>query len=105
MQPDVPEVLFCDLCNTSVPLQDVTSGAAVRLQGKTVGSCCLHALRAGAAPAAAADGATASAPPPVAAGAAARGAHDNRVLPIGIAVLVAVAAATLFLDFRIDQVA
>jgi hypothetical protein len=33
------EVLFCDLCNASVPLSDVQSGVARQAAGKTVVLC------------------------------------------------------------------
>jgi len=94
MQPqDSVDVTFCDLCNTSVPLQDLERGAAVRHQGKTVGACCLAVLRtapaAGAAPAA-----------PLGSRSD-RG--DSRLLPLGIAVLAAVAAATIFVDSRVQN--
>jgi hypothetical protein len=94
MQPqDSVDVTFCDLCNTSVPLQDLERGAAVRHQGKTVGACCLGALRA--APAAGAAPAVPAGPRPD------RG--DSRLLPLGIAVLAAIAAATIFVDSRIQN--
>src|SRR5262245_11235048 len=106
MEPQDPlEVLFCDLCNTSVPLADLERGAAMKHQGKTIGACCLPALRA---PAAAAAG-TGTAAPAVAGeaiGAGAAGpriAAEHRLLPLGITVLAAIAAATLFLEYRIDQ--
>ncbi|MGE3173255.1 MAG: HEAT repeat domain-containing protein [Planctomycetota bacterium] len=105
-----PEVLFCDLCNTSVPLQDFEAGRAVRHQGKAIGACCLGALGVGAvtaagaassvAPAAGSPGAPAHQVGPM----PARAAGEGRLLPLGIALLGAIAAATLFLDFRIDQV-
>lgn len=91
------EVVFCDLCNTSVPLQDVESGAAIRHQGKTIGSCCLPALRVGAGANVGADGDRASMPRQSASG------GDTRVLPLGIVLLFAVASAALFLDYRIGQ--
>ncbi len=98
MEPQDPlEVLFCDLCNTSVPLQDFDAGTATRLNGKAIGACCLATLRGtGSARPSAGEGA-AGAPGARPAG------HDSRILPLGIAVLAAVAAATLFLEFRIDQ--
>ena len=40
-----PEVFFCDLCNTSVPQQDLDTGAAARTHDKIVGACCLTELR------------------------------------------------------------
>lgn len=77
-----PEVYFCDLCNTSVPQQDLDSGAAARTHGKIVGACCLAALR-GDVPA------------------AARG--EGRLLPVAFVLLAAVAAATIFLDHRLSD--
>jgi len=99
MEPQDPlEVLFCDLCNTSVPLADLERGSAMKHQGKTIGACCLAALRAPAAGAAATTlaGDTGSA-------AGLRHAGEHRLLPLGIVVLAAIAAATLFLEYRMDQ--
>ena len=87
------QVLFCDLCNTSVPLSDVQSGAAVQHSGKTIGSCCLTVLRGAAAPAAGA-AAVAAAP---------RSAAEGRVLSLGVVLLGAIAVAVLFLDFRLGE--
>mgnify|MGYP000893517725 CR=1 FL=1 len=87
MQNDV-EVLFCELCGTSVSVGDLAAGSAVRHQGKIVGSCCLPGLRAavtGAAPAAV--------PAP-------RAARDSRILPFAVMVVAAIAGATIFLDQR-----
>ncbi len=83
------QVSFCDLCNTSVPHQDFAQDLAIRHAGKTIGSCCLVAIR-GAAKAAASS--------PV------RPSSDSRALPIGIALLAAVASSALFLDYRVGQV-
>lgn len=77
-----PEVYFCDLCNTSVPQQDLDSGAAARAQGRIVGACCLPELRGGAP-------------------AANRG--EGRLLPAAVVLLAALAAATIFLDHRVTD--
>src|SRR5262245_42110253 len=103
MEPQDPlEVLFCDLCNTSVPLADLERGAAMKHQGKTIGACCLPALRT---PAAAAGGAgtPASAVGGDAGAMGSKHAAEHRLLPLGIVVLAAIAAATLFLEYRMDQ--
>ncbi len=94
------EVLFCDLCNASVPLSDVQSGVARQAAGKTVGACCLQALGATGpmSPAAAVAQAT-----PDTASSAQRPQVDSKALSVGIVLLVALAAATLFLDFRIGE--
>lgn len=78
------EVLFCDLCNTSVPLQDVERGAAVRVGDKTVGACCVQRIRPVEAPRAAPSG-------------------ETRLLPVALMLLAAVAAATIFLDHRLVE--
>lgn len=92
------QVSFCDLCNTSVPLHDMEHGLAVRHAGKTIGSCCLAAIRG----ASAADSATKASVVPAAP--AVRASSDSRALAIGIALLAAVASTALFLDYRIGQV-
>lgn len=83
--PDV-EVLFCDLCNASVPEQDLQAGKAVRHRDHVVGACCLTVLR-GTAPSQAAP--------------TARG--DSRTWPVAVLLLAAVGAATLHLDQRIES--
>lgn len=107
------EVVFCDLCNTSVPLQDVERGAAIRHQGKIIGACCLPLLRGGMDVRAFADGASAASPlpgspVPLSSGPSSSGqassGGETRVLPLGIVLLFAVASAALFLDYRIGQV-
>lgn len=90
-QGDV-EVLFCDLCGSSVPVGDVPAGLAVRHQGATVGKCCLTALRQGA-PAVG----PAAMPPSAAQG------GERRSPLFAVLALVAVGAATLFLDDRIER--
>ncbi len=87
------EVLFCDLCSSSVPIQDLEQGKATRQAGKLIGGCCLSVLRGQPAPAAPA--ATAS-PTPAAAG-------DGRWLPVAFLVLVGIAAATIFLESRMGE--
>lgn len=88
MQDEV-EVAFCDLCGTSVPAADLASGAAVRHQGKTVGACCLGALRHQVAAAAAGGRIPAG---------------EVRLLTVGVVLLVAIAAATMFVDHRLTGV-
>ena len=92
------EVLFCDLCSTSVPVQDVERGVAMLHLGKTIGACCLPVVR-GNAPA--------STDPALGGGVVAvarpSSGGDVRLLPLGIVLLGAVAAASLFLDYRIGQ--
>lgn len=112
--PDAIDVPFCDLCNTSVPLQDLEQGRARRHLGKTIGACCLPALAATAAPAPGTvssqgtDGTRLQAPEPVGGGVAAPAAaavhHDARLLPVGITVLAALAATAIFLDYRFAEV-
>jgi hypothetical protein len=77
------EVLFCDLCGTSVPVQDLERGLAVRQAGKLIGHCCLQQLRPQP------DARTAS--------------GDARLLPVALLVLCAIAAATMFLDHRVGD--
>jgi hypothetical protein len=94
MQQGDVEVLFCDLCGTSVPQGDVEAGRAVRRQGKTVGACCLAVLRepSPAAPVVAA--------PPT----ASRSASEGRGALLPVLVAVAALATTLFVDRRITEV-
>lgn len=95
MQPEEQyDVPFCDLCNTSVPLQDLESGVAVRHGDKTVGACCLGQLREAGAPAAAAKAPAQSLGAP-------QNQLDARLLPLFLVMLVAVAAATIWLDYRV----
>src|SRR5688572_20715225 len=98
MQQDQLEVLFCDLCGTSVPVADLDRGVAIRHHAKTIGACCLSVLRQGESPLAAVGTAPAPAAPPTSAG-------DRHSLAIGIALLAAVAAAAIFLDQKIAGVA
>lgn len=86
MHDDV-EVLFCDLCGTSVAVGDLANGAAVRHQGKIVGGCCLPALRGGG-------------PPTMVRSAATAASSDAKGLVAVVVVLAAIAAATLYLDHR-----
>lgn len=90
MQEDLLEVTFCDLCGASVPVADLSSGAAVKHLGKTVGACCMPALSGAASHAAA----------PVA-GARTAGAQTH-LLPVAVVLLAAVASATIFLDQKIS---
>lgn len=99
MQDDAVEVAFCELCGTSVPIADLTIGSATRHQGKTIGACCLPSLR-GTPP----SPSLAAAPASLAANPA-RPNGETRLLPVAVVMLVAVAAATLFLDFRLTTAA
>lgn len=83
--PDV-EVFFCDLCNASVPEQDLQAGKAVRHQGRVIGACCLGVLRG--------KGSAQAVP--------AAGRAEARTWPIALLLLAAVTAGTLHLDQRIE---
>lgn len=89
-QGDV-EVLFCDLCGSSVPLGDVPAGLAVRHHGATVGKCCLPALRHAAPPAVAA----AVAPKPA--------AGEGRSTVLAVLVVAAAGLTTLFVDRQLQR--
>ena len=80
---DNVEVYFCDLCNTSVPEVDLGAGEAVRHSGKIIGSCCRKTIRKVDRP-----------PASVAAG------SGRSLAALGIALLAAVAAVAVFLDWR-----
>jgi len=103
MQEQEVEVSFCDLCGTSVPAGDIDAQTAVRHQGKTIGSCCLAALREASAAAATSPK---SAPNAVAASGTAPGAVGNdsgRMLTIAVVMLVAFAGGVMFLDSRLSR--
>lgn len=99
MTDDV-EVQFCDLCGTSVPLTDLERGAAIRHQARTIGACCLQVLRQGVSPLASPGVPDHPASPPRTAPVADRG-----VLRAAVFLLVAIAASTLYLEYRIAGVA
>lgn len=90
---DELQVYFCDLCNTSVPEQDLASGDAQRIHDKIIGACCLKELRAGSSPAA-----------PAAIGDSAPKAGSSKGWFLAAFVmLIAVAGSTVFLEWRIAQ--
>ena len=92
MDPQDPlDVPFCDLCNTSIPLQDLGTGAAIRHQGKTIGACCLAVLQK----------APSTSAPAAAPAVAQPRSPEVRLLSLGITLLAAIAAATLFVDYRL----
>ena len=93
MSEQALDVVFCDLCEVSVSVAELASGAAIRHRGKVIGPCCLGALRSGAPAAAPSSAGPASA-------AASSASADGRIFPIAIVLLAAVAAATIFLDQR-----
>ncbi len=74
------EVFFCDICNTSVPARDLEIGAAARVKGKTIGGCCLPDLRKDESP-----------------------RVGSRGMAMSLAVLAAVAGATVFVDWRLTE--
>lgn len=88
MQQDPVEVVFCDLCGSSVPASDLANGTALRHQGKVLGACCVAAIRS---PAAAARS-----------GEARGNGAEGRLLPVAIVLLAALAAVTIFLDQKIS---
>ena len=96
MEQGEVEVLFCDLCGTSVSQGDVGAGRASQRHGKTVGACCLTALRGEAAVGAA----SALAPAPRTPAAPAEG----RVTLVAVLVAVAALATALFVDQRLTEV-
>ncbi len=106
-----PEVLFCDLCNASVPQGDLDGGLAVRDGQRTIGACCVEAWRLAAPEAPPAVGsqpwASAAATPAAAtsAGALAGGASAPEARPwIALAgAFVAAIGIGFFLDYRIGQ--
>jgi hypothetical protein len=98
MQEDAVEVSFCDLCGTSIPVDDLGTGRALRHQGKTLGSCCLPALRGALVVGGAGPGGAAAVPLPV----PARVASDGRLMAVAIVLLAAIAAATIFLDQKLS---
>ncbi|MCC6671540.1 MAG: HEAT repeat domain-containing protein [Planctomycetes bacterium] len=72
------ELYFCDLCNASVAQRDLDTGRARRVSGKVLGACCLDPLREEFRD---------------------KGRGGFGLLGAGLA-LVALAGATLFLDWR-----
>lgn len=90
MEEPAVEVLFCDLCGTSVSVGDLATGQALRHQDKTIGACCLAVLRGAPAVAAHVPPAPSRAP-----------STEGRLLPVAIVLLAAIAAATIFVDSRI----
>jgi hypothetical protein len=87
------EVFFCDVCNSSVPAKDLETKAAVRVGERVIGRCCIASITpppaAGPVPAAAA-----STTPPGAPAAGGSWAFST------VVVLIAVAGAAWFLDWR-----
>ncbi len=86
---DELQVYFCDLCTTSVPEQDLDTGDAIRLHDKVIGSCCLKELRGGATTEAKAGGA--------------RSGSAAGWFATAFVMLVAVAGATVFLEWRVAE--
>lgn len=83
------EVYFCDLCNESVPASDLDAARAVRVEDRVVGACCVGKLNSTA------PSRPTSSPP--AAGSTGRGGG----VFLGVLLLVGIAAAATFLDWRI----
>ncbi len=97
MQPnEIDDLLFCDICTVSVPLLDLTRGAAVRFQGKTIGACCVAALQQSLPPLSASHAYVANEP-----ARPSRMASESRQLSLVLALLTAIAAATIFVDSRL----
>ena len=86
------EVFFCDLCSTSVPATDLASKEASKVGDKVVGACCLASL-----PARGDAGTTAAKQSAKSAEATSGG---GGWFLAAFLMLLAVAGATLFLDWR-----
>lgn len=98
MQEDAVEVSFCDLCGRSIPAGDLGGGKVQRVQGKTLGSCCLPALRGALVVGGAAGGG--AVPPSV----TTRSVGDGRLMAVAVVLLAAIAAATIFLDQKLTGI-
>lgn len=98
MEQGEVEVLFCDLCGSSVPAVDIAEGVAVRHNASLVGKCCLPALRA--APAAAGAAAATAVPTPARPRA---GGGESRGALLAVLVVAVAAAGALFLDQRLTE--
>lgn len=111
------EVLFCDLCNSSIAEPDVLEGRLVRLHGKVLGPCCVGSIIADA-PGGSGVGPSASTIPapepdpnrpgpgraePGKAPAGAGAGSGSSFWPAALVMLVAIAAATIFLDMRLGD--
>lgn len=105
MQQDQFEVLFCDLCGTSVPLVDLERGVAIRHQAKTIGACCLNVLRQGDSPLAnpgtPSTSPTTASPASLATASPRAGGGESRLLPIAVFLLAGMAALAIFLDQKL----
>jgi len=99
MQEQEVEVSFCDLCGTSVPAGDIEGRKAVQLQGKTVGGCCLAALRESEGE----KSAPVSVVTSVTGGGSDKGGDSGRLLTVAIVLLAALAGGVIFLDSRLSR--
>lgn len=100
------EVSFCDICGTSVPAGDIEGRKAIQLQGKTIGGCCIAALREGQGGGESGDGPSDAKPAtPVATAkpAADKGSDSGRLLTVAIVLLAALAGGVMFLDSRLSR--
>ena len=97
------EVLFCDLCNSSIAEKDVLEGRLVRLHGKVIGPCCTGPIAADAAAAGAGPSAS-TIPAPDPDGKDGKSGKQNDAVgagsgsgfwPAALVLLVAIAAATI----------
>ena len=100
---DELQVYFCDLCDTSVPAEDLDSGDAKRIHGKVIGRCCLAQLGPSSR-----DGKAAAPAIPVASGSSKRAAGAPTSGGIGlllasVLVLAGIALGVLFIDWRLGQ--
>lgn len=82
---DSLEVFFCDLCNTSVPEHDLAIGVAARFKGRVIGGCCIGELRGRSS-----------------ADRVGRGSSAG-LLGVAVLLLVAIAGATVFLEWRLSN--
>ena len=76
------EIYFCEICSESIPARDLRTKAAIELNGKVIGPCCLPGVQR---PQARAGGSSAG------------------LTALGVFVIAAIAGATMFLEWRLSE--
>jgi HEAT repeats len=78
------EVYFCEICSESIPLKDLETRIARQVKGKVIGACCL---------------------PELAPRADKTGASPASLTALGVVFLAGLAAATIWLEYRLTTTA